>query len=151
IYNTIPNTPAYTVIAPGTIITSWNNVSVNNLSQLNNASSSDKPNSIVTVGTNNQTYKIKANSTGKIGVLISQNYIQGKGVMTSFLVFLYQFIVLSLTLNFLIATVNLLPLPSFDGWRVYKNIIKSEKRLKFLSILTIIIFVLLALPWLFIL
>ncbi len=151
IYQVVPNSSAYNVIIPGTIIKSWDNVPINNISTLINVASNDKPNSIVTIVSNNSTYKLHTNATGKIGVLVTQSYIQNKGIFASILAFLYQFIVLSLTLNFLVATVNLLPLPSFDGWRVYKNLIKNEKRLRYLSILTIIIFVILALPWLFIL
>ncbi len=146
----VPNSSAYNVIPVGSSITSWNNISITNYSTLISIASKDKPNSLVTVGTNNATYKLHTNSTGKIGVLINQNYIQQKGILVSILAFLYQFIILSLTLNFLIATVNLLPLPSFDGWRVYKVLLKDDKKLKYLSIITIIIFVLLALPWLFI-
>ncbi|MGC8479110.1 MAG: site-2 protease family protein [Candidatus Micrarchaeia archaeon] len=142
--------PAYNVIAPGSLIVAWNNMNVSNVSQLDIAAKSDLPSSIVTVKTNETTYKIRANSTGKIGVYIQEYERQKGGVTSSILVFLYQFLVLSLVLNFLVATINLLPIPLFDGWRIYKNTIKSERKLKLLVALVIIMFVLLALPWLFI-
>ncbi len=145
------NAPAYNVIPVGAIIEKWNNIPINNLASLETAASNDKPNSKVTVTTNYTTYSLIANSSGKIGVLISAESATKPGVFSSILSFLYQFIILSLVLNFLVASINLLPLPFFDGWRIYKNIIKSDRTLKILSIITILTFILLALPWLFIL
>ncbi len=146
-----PGTPAYNVITPGSIIQQWNGVTVNNISALESAASVDTAFSKVTVTTNNSTYTLIANETGKIGVFIGSATSYKTGIYNSFLLFLYQFVILSLVLNFLVAVINLLPLPMFDGWRIYKNLIKNEKVLKLLTILLVVIFILLLLPWFFIL
>ena len=142
--------PSYNVIPLGSILKQWNGVNVTNISVLEAAAKADKPFTKVTVLTNVSEYNLTANSTGKIGVLINSETIPKSGLYYTIMLFLYQFIALSFMLNFLVAVLNLLPLPFFDGWRIYKNIL-SNRKLKILSIFTVLLLLLLALPWFFIL
>ncbi len=143
--------PSYNVITPGSIIEQWNGVTVKNISSLESVASADKPFSKVVVTTNSSTYSLTANSSGKIGVFITSITAIKSGLYYSIALFIFQFLTLSLILNFLIAVVNLLPFPGFDGWRIYKNLIKNPKTLTLFSIITVIIFIILFIPWFFIL
>jgi Zn-dependent protease len=54
---------------------------------------------------------------------------------------------LSFLLNFLVAVVNLLPIPGFDGWQVYRTKVKNAKYLNLLAALILVALVINALPW----
>ena len=144
----VPNSPAYLAnVVPGSAILKWNGYNISGPSDIVAAAKADKPNSAVGLVTNTSTYSIIANRTGKIGVGID---VASKLVGPSpgpIISFLYAFFALSFLLNFLIAAVNLLPIPSFDGWRIFNTSIKNKKTMSRITWLVILLFVLNALPW----
>jgi len=135
----LKNSPASAVIQNGSKLISWNGVNISNLEEL--YSIKEIPNSIVTLVTNNGTYRIESNSSGKIGVIIIPRY---SGLFN----FIYGFIALSFMLNFFVALVNLLPLPGLDGWYIYDSLTKNKKIKEFLIWITFLSFLIQALPWL---
>lgn len=63
--------------------------------------------------------------------------------------FLYTFLGLVFSLNFVVATVNILPLPLFDGYRLLEINIKNKAVVSALMYITLIAFALNFLPWFF--
>ncbi|MGC8648632.1 MAG: site-2 protease family protein [Candidatus Micrarchaeia archaeon] len=129
IQSIIPNTPAYNVLKPGMQILAWNNVPIKNISSFAIAAANDLPGKQITVLTNKGTYSFNAisidNSTkGYIGITIG-NRIK-TGFSSQLLYFIFTTIVLSFIFNLSIGIINLLPLPFFDGWRIYKTNIKNK-------------------------
>lgn len=61
--------------------------------------------------------------------------------------FFYELAALSFGLNFFVAIFNLLPIPGFDGWRIYASKIKSKKVLNALTIIIVIGLLANVLPW----
>ncbi len=145
----VPNSPAYNAhVVPGSALLRWNGYVVNNIPALEQAAKKDTPYSNVTIVTNVSTYSMVANRTGKVGVGIDEaTKLAGPnpGPVASFV---YTFVSLSFLLNFLIAIVNLLPIPSFDGWRFFNTSIKSKKVVRYIAVFVILLFILNALPWL---
>ncbi len=147
---TIPNTPAYNVISPGTQIYYWNNLKVNTLASLANVS--EKPGQPVTLNTSNGTYTLTAvsidnSARGYVGVELGQG-IQNTQAAGAWY-FIYSVIALSLVINFLIGIANMLPIPAFDGWRIYGANIKNKRLMGTIAALIMIILILNAVPWLF--
>jgi membrane-associated protease RseP (regulator of RpoE activity) len=154
ITGTAPNYPANGILQNGMQILYWNNQSTSNITSFENIASQTKPNSTVSVFTNTGLYKFKAvqdpsnSSRGLIGISIAYEPI----IQTPYakvVYFLYTLFALSMLLNFLVGVVNLLPIPGFDGWRIYKANIKSEKIINFFGALVIIIIIINVLPWIF--
>ncbi len=144
---TVLGSPAYNTIPAGTIILSWNNHTIHNLTDLQAAGAMDKPYSPVNIVTPNTTYSVLADASGKIGVYLGLKTVPiTNSVLGAAADFLYIFFALSFMLNFYVAIFNILPLPLFDGWRIYKLRI-SEKKLRLITILALIVFVLLFVPW----
>ncbi len=141
--------PAYNVIMPGSAITSWNGHPITDLGSLEAAAGSDAPGEFISVGTSNGNYSVMANSTGKIGVYVQQEQVPAVGgLYFSVAGFLYQFAVLAFALNLLVAVMNLLPLPiGLDGWRIYRNTIRSKAAMRAIEIFVAAAFVILILPW----
>ncbi|MCL5442517.1 MAG: hypothetical protein M1603_02440, partial [Candidatus Marsarchaeota archaeon] len=110
------------------------------------AASLDHPGSAVTVTTNTGMYNFTANSQGLIGVSLAQETKFSNGFLGTIIYFLYELFALSFMLNFLVGVVNLLPLPGFDGWRIYSTNIKNAKFVNFLAALILIGILLNALP-----
>jgi membrane-associated protease RseP (regulator of RpoE activity) len=126
---TIPNTPAYNVLKPNMQILAWNNVPIKNISSFTIAAANDLPGKKITVLTNNGTYSFNAisinNSTkGYIGITI-ENKIK-TNFSSQLLYFIFTVVVLSFIFNLSLGIINLLPLPLFDGWRIYKTNIKNK-------------------------
>ena len=145
--NTVPGYPAYNVVPKGAIILKLNNISVTNITTLLNADNKT-PYSNVSLLTNKGYFSFKTNSSGMAGFEIAEKSISLRGgPIAGAVSFLYTFFALSFLLNFLVATVNLLAIPSLDGWRIYKNRISSNTLLKAISIFTIALLVVQALPW----
>lgn len=63
--------------------------------------------------------------------------------------FIYITLGLTFSLNFVVGTVNLLPMPFFDGYRVLEANIKNKNIVKAIMIITLVAFLLNFLPWLF--
>jgi membrane-associated protease RseP (regulator of RpoE activity) len=168
IQSIIPNTPANGILQPGMQILYWNGHQTSNLSQVEAAGANDVPGSIVTVSviappnctecvssTAPTTYTFTAialngSSKGYIGVSIIQKEAVASTTYAKAMYFLYTLFSLSFLLNFLVGVVNLLPIPGFDGWRIYKTNIKSRFFVRFVTALIVIGLILNALPWLFI-
>lgn len=144
----VPNSPAYNAnVVPGSTILKWNGYNISGPTDIAAAAKNDKALSAVSLVTNMSSYSIIANQSGKIGVGISiASRLVGPdpGPIASFL---YSFFALSFLLNFLIAAVNLLPIPSFDGWRIFNTSIKDKKRMSYITKFVILLFILNALPW----
>ncbi|HUY70511.1 MAG TPA: M50 family metallopeptidase [Candidatus Baltobacteraceae bacterium] len=143
IASVLPNYPANGIIPVGAQVLSWNNVPVNSLENVSAAGLLDVPNETVTVATDKGTYAIMAvasptNSThGIIGVQLGYGALV-KTPVAKVVYFLFTLFSLSMMLNFLVAIVNLLPVPIFDGWRIYKINIKNAKIVKALTLLVVI-------------
>ncbi len=153
--STITGYPANGILSSGMQIIDWNGYKIENLSSFSVAAAGDKPGSLVDVVTNTGTYKFTAISSnespgrGLIGIEVYQkNTPINNGVYTRFMLFLYSVIALSFMLNFLVAVVNLLPIPGFDGWRIYKTNLKHDRVIKALVAILLIGLLLNALPWL---
>ncbi len=63
--------------------------------------------------------------------------------------FLYVLLGLIFSLNFVVAAVNLLPLPLFDGYRILELNIQNKKALAALMYITLAAFILNFIPWFF--
>lgn len=148
----VPGYPAANVIPLGAIVYQWNGYPVENLSSIAAAAHNFTPYATVTVNTSKGNYVFHTNSTGKIGVEASPIQIpKSTGPQNIIVNFLYAFFVLSFVLNFFVGAMNLLPLPMLDGWRIFKNGVKSKKTLHLIGWITFIGLMTLVLPWLWVL
>ncbi len=144
--------PAYNVIQPGSQILYWNGYKIENLSSFTTATAGDVPNAIVTVVTNSGTYSFKAigidgSSKGYIGLTPYEPLSTTPSAVA--LYFLYTVIVLTFMLNLFVGIVNLLPVPGFDGWRLYGANIKNKKIVNVLAWLVVAIIFINILPLFF--
>ncbi len=163
-----PNTPANGVLVAGEQILYWNGYQINNITSLEVAGQNDIPGGVVHVsvlsaGCNPPSgiacvrgnysltaASINGSSRGYIGITAVQEESIATTAYAKTAYFFYTLFSLSFILNFLVAIVNLLPIPGFDGWRIYKTNIKDNRITKFVVALVIIGLVLNALPWLYI-
>ncbi len=154
VYSTMSGYPAYNVVKPGSEIFSWDDQKVDNTTQLSAIAVNDRPGSLVKVSTStgNYTFVAKAenatSSRGLIGVDLYEKYFPitntfAKGIAY----FFYSLFGISFMLNFLVGVVNLLPVPGFDGWRIYANSIKRKTILKALTAIVLIALLMNVLPW----
>ncbi len=150
---TVPNYPANGVLRKGMHVISWNGAPVSSIATLDAAAASDRPNSTVSVLTNDGTYNMTAvpqpsnNSRGIIGVSLGYEPILDTPYAKA-AYFIYSVLALGMVLNFLVAVVNLLPIPGLDGWRIFYVNIKRKGITRFLGALVIILLIINALPWL---
>lgn len=151
---TLPNYPANNVLKNGMQVLEWNNHSVTNISTLTAAAAQDEPNSTVIVTTNTGTYSFKAlaspsnSSKGVIGVSLAYEPIIATPYAKA-IYFLYTVFSLSLLLNFLVAVVNLLPIPGFDGYRIYTANTKRTLLVNTIGAFIILMIIINVLPWFF--
>ncbi|MEM4063926.1 MAG: M50 family metallopeptidase [Candidatus Micrarchaeaceae archaeon] len=143
---TMPGYPANGVIAPGSTILAWNGYPIKNLTSFVVAAKNDTPYSTILVQTNKGSYKFATNETGKIGVYVTQESVPKSGILSGAANFLYMIFALSFLLNFLVGVVNLLPIPGFDGWRIYQLNI-GKRALNLLAIVIILALLANVLPW----
>ncbi|MDE1828663.1 MAG: hypothetical protein KGH65_05890, partial [Candidatus Micrarchaeota archaeon] len=61
--------------------------------------------------------------------------------------FFYTLFSLSFLLNFLVGALNLLPIPSFDGWQIYQLKVKNKKALRYIAFIAVVSILILILPW----
>ncbi len=93
-----------------------------------------------------ETISVKTNEFGKIGVILGPKI---KSELTWY-IFLRNFLALMFALNFFIATVNLLPVPLFDGYRLLEiGLSKHPLVVKTISYSVALAFLANFLPWLF--
>ncbi|NYZ79121.1 site-2 protease family protein [Candidatus Micrarchaeota archaeon] len=146
--------PAYGILKPGMVVEQWNGVELHTLYDFYNASNMTKENDTVSIVTDSGYFLLKAGENGKVGVLTFSDaglsgwirelsYQPGKW----WLAFLYNFIGLTFVLNFLVGTVNLLPIPPFDGYRIISLVVKGEKLIKAIAIAMIVFFAINLIPW----
>ncbi|MCL4379382.1 MAG: site-2 protease family protein [Candidatus Marsarchaeota archaeon] len=168
VQSVLPNTPANGILSPGMQVLYWNGHKISDIASITAAGANDVPGSTVTVTAaspncypasaaactfSNYTFTaiaINGSSKGYIGVSLYQKEAIASTAQAHALYFLYTVFALSFLLNFLVGIVNLLPIPGFDGWRIYKTNIKSEFFIRFVTGLILIGLVLNALPWLYI-
>ena len=154
IASTLPNYPANGIIPVGAQVLSWNNVPVASLQNVSAAGATDAPNKTVTVGTDRGNYTLMAvaspaNATkGIIGVHLGYGPLL-RNPPARLVYFFFTLFSLSMLLNFLVAIVNLLPVPIFDGWRIYKINIKDQRIVKGLAWLVVIALLVNVVPWAF--
>ncbi len=132
----------------------WKGIAINNISDLEKAGIQTSPGSSVAVRTNAGTFVFTAvpeagnSSRGVIGVSLGyQPIIETPYAKAVY--FVYTLVALSMLLNFLVAVVNLLPIPGLDGYRIYVVNIKNKKFVSLLIALIVAGIVINALPWLF--
>lgn len=152
ITSTINGYPAYKVIPNDTYLYSWNGHNVSNLNQLEVYADKTKPGELVKLTTSNGNYSFVAKAYNKTSALIGIYVSQVTRPITNTLgksiaFFFYTLFALSFMLNFLIGAVNLLPIPGFDGWRIYSTSIKNKRMINFLIIMILIALLLNVLPW----
>ncbi len=147
VQSTITGTPAYNTIPIGSTILKWNNYNISGLQSLTSIAHRDLPFTNVTIITNNATYVLKTNSTGKVGVLLIQQSTLINGIIPKIINFLFSVFGLTFMLSFFVGAFNLLPIPGFDGWRLYRSVMK-EKTLMLVTLIAIIVFIMILLPWL---
>jgi len=152
--DTLKGYPAYGVLKPGMIIKQWNGVEIHAIEDFVKASNSTKENDTVHIVTDAGSFLLKAGKNGKVGVIpFSDGSLSGWIKELSFrpgkwwMLFLYNFIGLTFVLNFLVGSVNLLPIPPFDGYRIVSLLVKDERLIKALAVAMIIFFFLNLLPW----
>lgn len=149
-----PHYPAYGILKPGMHILKWNNQSISSITNLTKASASDLPGSVVSVSTNtgNYTFIAKASnqtSKGLIGVNLYQSSGVANGIYPAIIYFLYTVFALSFMLNFLVAVVNLLPIPLFDGMWIYNANITNKRFIRFMYYFVIILLAINIFQWVF--
>ncbi len=141
---TVKGYPAYGVIPNGTVITGWNNVSIANSYDLARVEAAYVAGAHVVLRTGSGAIGIVPESTGELGILTAPA-VQTAGYQVAD--FFFAVFALSFGLNFFVAIFNLLPLPLFDGWRIYQNSIRNKRALNALAALVIVSILLNILPW----
>jgi membrane-associated protease RseP (regulator of RpoE activity) len=150
---TVQSYPADGILKAGMQILQLNGHNVTNIGTYAAAVASEKPGSIISVTTDGGAFAFMAvadpgnYSRGTIGVTLSYQPIL-KTACARFVYFLYTLVALSMLLNFFVAVVNVLPVPGFDGWRIYKANIKGRLT-EALAVLVVVGLLINALPWLF--
>lgn len=151
--STMPGYPAYNSVPVGSQVLSWGGYNISNVTDFENAGRYDLPNKTITIVTSNGTYSFRAkpvNAThGLVGIVVYEGSGIRPGAYASAVYFLYSVFALSFMLNFLVAVVNLLPLPGFDGWRIYQTNIRSAAALKALTAIVVVSLVINVLQWVF--
>lgn len=135
------------VLTVGSTILSWDGYPVTNLSQLDAAAVHDTPYSNVTIVTTHGSYTMRANATGKIGLIPGIGERLVAGYLAEAASFLYAFVSLSFLLSFLIALVNYLPIPSLDGWRIFDTSVKNRRYTFAVAAVIIVALYVNVLPW----
>ncbi len=154
ITHVISGYPANGILEPGMIIQKWNGYSITGLGSFSVAAANDTPGKLVQIVTNTGAYSIKAapspsnSSKGIVGIEVGNPLSTSLSARTLF--FLYSLFSISFLLNFLVGVINLLPIPGFDGWRIYKTNIKSSTFVNALVAIIVIGLLINVLPWLYI-
>jgi len=138
------NTPAASVLSLNETLFKWNNATIYNIYSLERIENS-YTGGIVHLVTSNGPVNITPMPDGRLGIYLAP---AKTGPTYGFVNFLLSIFVLSFALNLFVAIFNLLPLPGFDGWRIYKNEIKSNRILNLLAGITLLSILLNVLPWL---
>lgn len=128
----------------GSQIISMNGIEMKNVSSFAAIRDTLKPNSTVNITTTAGATSAQTNSAGQLGIVVTQPFKKEWGWAN----FLFVTLGLIVLLNFLIGVVNLLPLPSFDGQRLFKVALKNESAVRILTWAVLLLFLINLLPWL---
>ncbi len=154
ITNVAPGYPANGILEPGMIIQKWNGYNITSIGSFTVAAANDTPGKVIPIVTNTGTYDIKAVANPANGIAGIVGIEIGNPLSTTasarFLFFLYSLFSISFLLNFLVGIINLLPIPGFDGWRIYKANIKSNRFINALVAIIVIGLLINVLPWLYV-
>lgn len=125
-------------------IIAMNDTPITNISTFSNISRSLGANKTVTLTTDKGNFTVNTTKEGTLGMIVSQP------VKSEFWYFKSLFAILGLTtvLNFLVGVINLLPLPSFDGHRLFQVGLRNKKAVSAVMWIVIIAFLLNLAPWL---
>ena len=100
-------------------------------------------------------YSLTTNSSGKLGIMTTFADSTGENgafrYMEGFewMAFILRFLALAFALNFVVGTINLVPLPLFDGYYLMKNGVGNELAAKLIAGAVAVAFILNMLPWIF--
>lgn len=111
------------------------------------------PGEQVVLGTSLGQKTLTADSTGHLGIL--SHYVPAAALALSpiyppeysALAFIFRFLVLAFVLNFLVGTVNLLPLPMFDGQRIVEIVLNDSRIVLAIAVVVGISFASNFIPW----
>jgi len=135
-------------IFPDTIIHGINGTLIDPLDYSNVTLSK---NATVLLNTNIGNITARTNAEGGLGVLVAP--ITKDTLLARFTIpgigFIYMVLGLCFALNFVVGTVNLLPLPFFDGYRALDINIKNKMVVKGLMVIALLSFLMNFVPWLF--
>lgn len=135
-------------MAGGTVIFAINGTPVN----LQNYTNSTLPaNTSILLSTNYGNITRMTDQNGKLGITITPVFRDSIiGVYDNpILGFIYMVMGLSMALNFVVGTVNILPIPLFDGYRIVDVNISNKTIVKVLSYTALLFFIINFLPLLF--
>ena len=141
----VKNASAYGVIAPNTTILMWNGRTIRNEYDLAAAESEYVAGNYVNVATDRGTYRVLPDGAGKLGVFVAPAKTTAAAYQAAN--FVYAVAALSFGLNFFVAIFNLLPIPGFDGWRIYQGKIRNKRLLNALAVLIVAAILINVLPW----
>jgi hypothetical protein len=141
----VKSSPAYGVIAPNSTILMWNSMTIRNEYDLAAAESGYVAGNYVSVVTNKGAVSIMPESAGKLGIFVAPAETSTWTYQVA--EFIYAIAALSFGLNFFVAIFNLLPIPGFDGWRIYQGKVKNKRLLKALAVLIVAAILINVLPW----
>lgn len=127
----------------GTVIYAINGQSVEGVSSFLKAKSNLSPNSTVTLATSKGVFSERLDENKSLGVFLQSQPKPGFG----WLGFFYNFIALTFVLNFLVGSVNLLPIPLFDGYRLVEMSVKNKLAIQTLMAIVVLSFLLNFAPW----
>ena len=112
-----------------------------------------KPDTVYEVKTDEGTFSRETDASGKLGITYVPAdpegvnggivYARGFGWIASFI----RFLVLAFALNFVVAAMNLVPLPLFDGYHLMRNGVRNELAAKAIMYIVAAAFLLTLFPW----
>ena len=112
-----------------------------------------KPDTAYEIKTNEGTFSRETDNNGKLGITYvladsegatgEVEYASGFGWVASFI----SFLVLAFALNFVVAAMNLVPLPLFDGYHLMKNGVRNQLAARVISYIVAAAFLLTLFPW----
>jgi Peptidase family M50 len=141
----VRNSPAYGIIAPNSTILLWNNRTIRNEYDLSAAEAGYVAGNYVSITTDEGASRIMPGTGGKLGIYVAPAETASAAYQAAN--FLYAIAALSFGLNFFVAIFNLLPIPGFDGWRIYQGKIRNKKLLNALAVLIVAAILVNVLPW----
>ena len=134
----------------GALLTAINNEPLYATSSVNLSA-----NTTYALQTTKGSYTLTTNSSGKLGIVTSladstgENGVYRYADGFEWMAFLLRFLALAFALNFVVGTINLVPLPLFDGYYLMKNAVRNELAVKLIAGAVAVAFVLNMLPWIF--